>query len=201
MCGFAGFVSSRGLPAGVSTIVKNISDGLRHRGPDDYGEWIDPALGMGLAFRRLAIVDLTEQGHQPMISENGRFVLAMNGEIYNHRELRTRLEQMGSQFSGHSDTEVLLNGIIEWGLEATLLSCVGMFALALVDRFERKLWLVRDRLGEKPLFYGWGNKNFFFGSFLSPLPAHPQFAPEVDRGSLTHYIRHGYVPSPYCMFK
>jgi asparagine synthase (glutamine-hydrolysing) len=201
MCGFAGFHSPRGLSAGVSTIVKDISDGLRHRGPDDYGEWIEPALGLGLAFRRLAIVDLTEQGHQPMISQNGRFVLAMNGEIYNHRELRTRLEKLGCRFTGHSDTEVLLNGIIEWGLEATLLLCVGMFAIALVDRFESKLWLARDRLGEKPLFYGWSNHHFFFGSSLRAFRAHPGFSAEVDRGSLTHYLRHGYVPSPYCIFK
>lgn len=201
MCGLAGFVSPRGLPAGVSTIVKDMSHDLRQRGPDAYGEWTEEALGVGLAFRRLAIVDLTEQGHQPMISQNGRFVLAMNGEIYNHRDLRARLEKLGSRFTGHSDTEVLLNGIVLWGLEATLLMCVGMFAIAVVDRFEKKLWLARDRLGEKPMFYGWSSGQFFFGSSLRAFRAHPGFSPEVDRGSLTHYVRHGYVPSPYCIFK
>jgi asparagine synthase (glutamine-hydrolysing) len=156
-------------------------------------------LGTALAFRRLAILDRSDLGHQPMVSANGRFTLAVNGEVYNYRALRAELEQQGHSFRGQTDTEVLLEGISAWGLEATLRGCVGMFAIALVDVQDRRLWLARDRLGEKPLYYGWSGGHFFFGSELKAFRPHPGFTPLVDLGALTLYLRHGYVPSPYCI--
>jgi asparagine synthase (glutamine-hydrolysing) len=199
MCGFAGFHSPREFSAIADTVVRAMAERLRPRGPDDSGEWTKPTLGIALGFRRLAIVELSELGHQPMVSASGRFVLAMNGEVYNHRALRKELEQKGVHLRGASDTEVLLEAISTWGLEASLRRCIGMFALAVVDVQERRLFLARDRLGEKPLYYGWSNQHFFFGSELKAFRPHPGFTPEVDRGALTLYLRYGYVPSPHCI--
>jgi asparagine synthase (glutamine-hydrolysing) len=199
MCGFAGFHAPRDFPANAGALAKAMGGRLRHRGPDDSGEWINPALGTALAFRRLSIVDLSEFGHQPMISADGRFVLMLNGEVYNYGSLRAELEQQGHSFRGHSDTEVLLAGVSTWGLEATLKRCAGMFALAVVDVRERQLQLARDRLGEKPLYYGWSGGQFFFGSELKAFRPHPAFVPEVDRRALTLYLRFAYVPSPWCI--
>jgi asparagine synthase (glutamine-hydrolysing) len=199
MCGFVGFHTPRGFPANAGELARNMGARLRHRGPDDSGEWIEPALGTALAFRRLSIIDLSEFGHQPMVSQDGRFVLMLNGEIYNHVALRAELEQQGHSFRGHSDTEVLLAGSSAWGLEATLKRCAGMFALALVDVRERQLQLARDRLGEKPLYYGWSGGHFFFGSELKAFRPHPGFVPEVERRALTLYLRFAYVPSPWCI--
>ncbi len=199
MCGFAGFHARRNFGANAEDVVRKMGDRLRHRGPDDSGEWIGPVVGMALAFRRLAIVDLSPLGHQPMVSADGRFILTFNGEIYNWRALRAELEREGHSFRGHGDTEVLLEGIRAWGLEAALQRAVGMFALALVDVRGRQLSLARDRMGEKPLFYGWCNDHFFFGSELKAFRPHPSFAPEVDRGGLTLYLRYGYIPSPHCI--
>ena len=199
MCGFAGFHSPRDFSASAQTVAREMGGRLRHRGPDDSGEWIEPALGTAVAFRRLAIVDLSALGHQPMVSADGRLVLVLNGEIYNHREIRAELEQCGHIFRGHSDTEVLLAGISRWGLDATLMRSVGMFAIGVVDIPGRQLLLARDRLGEKPLYYGWSNGHFFFGSELKAFRPHHGFAPEVNRGALNLYLRYGYVPSPYCI--
>jgi asparagine synthase (glutamine-hydrolysing) len=199
MCGFVGFLSPRQFPTDADALARKMGDQLRHRGPDDSGEWLSLALGIALAFRRLAIIDLSEHGHQPMVSPDGRFVLMLNGEIYNHPVLRAELELKGYRFRGHSDTEVLLAGIAAWGLEAALNRCVGMFAVALVDVRERQLHLARDRIGEKPLYHGWSNGTFFFGSELKAFRPHPGFAREVDRSTLTLYLRYGYVPAPYCI--
>lgn len=176
-----------------------MADRIRHRGPDDAGAWVDPASGIALAHRRLAIVDLTAAGHQPMHSACGRYVLAYNGEIYNHLELRRRLEAEGASpaWRGHSDTETLLACICSWGLESALESSVGMFALALWDRRNRTLSLARDRMGEKPLYYGWQRGTFLFGSELKALRAHPSFGAAVDRGALALYLRHNCVPAPH----
>jgi asparagine synthase (glutamine-hydrolysing) len=199
MCGFAGFHTPRDFPADADHLVARMGDRLQHRGPDASGQWHNSSVTTAIAFRRLAILELSDLGHQPMLSTNGRFALAFNGEIYNHRELRWVLEQHGRQFKGHSDTEVLLAGISEWGLEATLTRCVGMFALALVDLSRRELLLARDRLGEKPLYYGWSGGYFFFGSELKAFRPHRAFAAGVDRSALSLYVRYGYVPSPYCI--
>jgi asparagine synthase (glutamine-hydrolysing) len=175
---------------------------LIHRGPDDRGTWVDPDAGIALGFRRLAIVDLSPAGRQPMHSASGRFVLVFNGEIYNHKELRSELVRTtADRFRGHSDTETLLAAIEHWGLEETIRRAVGMFALALWDRSTRTLHLVRDRLGEKPLYYGFAATGFVFGSELKALRAHPQFSNRLNPSSLALYLRLGYVPEPFSIFE
>ena len=181
--------------------MRCMADTLTHRGPDDADAWVDPTTGLALGFRRLAILDLTEDGRQPMHSESGRYVIAFNGEVYNFAELRQQLEPLGHHFRGHSDTEVLLAAIEEWGLEVAVKRFVGMFAFALWDQQEHRLSLVRDPLGIKPLYYGWMGQTFLCGSELKALRAHPAFRPEVDRGALTLYLRYGYVPAPYAIYQ
>jgi asparagine synthase (glutamine-hydrolysing) len=175
-----------------------MGDRIAHRGPDDADVWFDEAAGIGLSHRRLAIVDLSPAGHQPMSSASGRWVIAFNGEIYNHAALREDLERSGlaPDWRGHSDTETLLASIEAWGLEATLVRSVGMFALALWDRQGRVLRLARDRLGEKPLYVGRAGPVLLFGSELKALRAHPEWRGEVDRDALTAFFRYGYVPAP-----
>src|SRR5207253_2965203 len=143
------------------------------------------------------IVDLSPEGRQPMHAVSGRYVVAFNGEVYNFDELRQQLGPLGHRFRGHSDTEVMLAAIEQWGLEAAVRKFIGMFAIALWDRQRRQLSLVRDRLGIKPLYFGWLGRTFFFASELKALRAHPAFQPELDRGALTLYLRYGYVPAPH----
>jgi asparagine synthase (glutamine-hydrolysing) len=171
---------------------------LRHRGPDDAGVWVDAPAGLALAHRRLAIVDLSAAGHQPMASASGRWVIAFNGEIYNHMALRAELAAAGAApaWRGHSDTETLLAGFEHWGVTGTLGRCVGMFALALWDKHTRTLALARDRLGEKPLYCGWVGGRLAFGSELKALRALPGFANPVSRPALALMLRLGYVPAP-----
>jgi asparagine synthase (glutamine-hydrolysing) len=178
-----------------------MADTLVHRGPDDAGVWVDNAARLALGFRRLAIVDLSAEGRQPMASASGRYVIAFNGEVYNFLELRHDLEGKGHRFRGHSDTEVMLAAIEEWGLQSAVRRFVGMFAFALWDRQERSLSLVRDRLGIKPLYYAWMDGVFLCGSELKALRAHPAFRAEIDRGALTLYMRHSYVPTPYSIYR
>lgn len=192
MCGVAGFL---GTGSGAVAIARAMADTLTARGPDDVGVWGESGAGAVLAHRRLAILDLSPAGHQPMHSSNGRYVIVFNGEIYNHLELRARLQ--GAGWSGHSDTETLLAAIEAWGLTLTLQRAVGMFAIALWDRERRELFLARDRLGEKPLYYGWQGDSFLFGSELKALRAHPAWRHEIDRDALALYMRYGYVPLPY----
>jgi asparagine synthase (glutamine-hydrolysing) len=183
--------------------MPRMTDAIIHRGPDDAGVWADAELGIVLGHRRLSIVDLSPAGHQPMHSASGRFVLAYNGEIYNHLDLRAELEATGAApcWRGHSDTETLLAAVEQWGLEATLRRTVGMFAIALWDRHERTLHLVRDRFGEKPLYYGWINGVFLFGSELKVLRAYPDFANPVCREALALYMRFTYVPAPRSIYR
>jgi asparagine synthase (glutamine-hydrolysing) len=175
-----------------------MTQSIEHRGPDDGGSWLDPVAGIALGHRRLAIVDTSLAGHQPMMSENGRFILVFNGEIYNHPDLREELAQAGSapRWRGHSDTETLLAGISRWGLKETLRRAAGMFALAVWDRQSGELMLARDRFGEKPLYYGWAGGTLIFGSELKSLRAHPRFESRLCLGALEQYLRFGYVPSP-----
>ncbi|MDD2767544.1 MAG: asparagine synthase (glutamine-hydrolyzing) [Methylococcus sp.] len=199
MCGFTGFID-RSLPASdrLAETVRRMTGTLRHRGPDDEGLWADPEHGIALGHRRLAIVDLSAAGHQPMLSADGRYVIAFNGEIYNFRELRQRLEAEGAtEWLGHSDTEVALAAVHRWGVGKALAAFVGMFALALWDREKKALYLARDRLGEKPLYFGWAGRTFLFGSELKSLRVHPAWTGSIDRGALALYLRHNCVPAPY----
>lgn len=218
MCGLVGFLgAAAGLGSGEN-LLRSMSDTLIHRGPDDGGVWCDSEQRIGLGHRRLAIVDLSPAGHQPMVSASGRYVIAFNGEIYNHLKLRDELEVLTPtlalplegggnvvRWRGHSDTETLLAGIEVWGLEATLKKSIGMFAIALWDRQTSILTLARDRMGEKPLYYGWqgsGNERvFLFGSELKALKAHPAFSADIDRGALCLLLRHNYIPAPYSIYQ
>ncbi|MGZ5257189.1 MAG: asparagine synthase (glutamine-hydrolyzing), partial [Burkholderiales bacterium] len=184
----------------MTTVVERMADTLFHRGPDDSGTWIDKDAGIALGHRRLSIIDLSPEGHQPMTSHSGRYVMAYNGEIYNFRELRKELERDGVQWRGHSDTEVMLAAFEAWGVEGALQRFNGMFAFALWDRNEKALHLARDRLGEKPLYYGWAGKTFLFASELKALKAHPAWRAEIDRNALAAYLRHNYVPAPYSIY-
>jgi asparagine synthase (glutamine-hydrolysing) len=202
MCGITGFIDLARMTdeASLQAIATSMTCTLHHRGPDDGGVWVDAAAGLALGSRRLAIVDLSPQGHQPMHSPGGRYVIAFNGEIYNFKALRHSLEQGGSgdapAFRGHSDTEVLLAAIERWGLVRAVEHLVGMFAFAVWDRDEHVLHLGRDRLGEKPLYYGWSGRTFLFGSELKALRAHPDFHATIDRQALLPYLRYGYIPAP-----
>ncbi|MNK20756.1 Asparagine synthetase [glutamine-hydrolyzing] 1 [compost metagenome] len=201
MCGLAGML----LPAPVAeqaaleSLARRMGDALIHRGPDDSGVWADAARGIALAHRRLSILDLSPLGHQPMASNDGRYVLAYNGEVYNFAALRAELETLGHTFRGHSDTEVLLAAFVAWGLDDTLQRANGMFAIALWDHAEQCLWLARDRVGKKPLYYGWAGQALVFGSELKALWQHPDFDNGIDRDALTLLLRLDYIPAPHCI--
>lgn len=201
MCGIAGFFGVEHSIEEMNLVINGMTDSIRHRGPDDNGTWVDPEAGIALGFRRLAILDLSPLGHQPMLSSNERFVIVFNGEIYNFAEIRVELSNLGHSFRGGSDTEVMLAGVVEWGVLEAVRRLNGMFAIALWDRQERTLHLVRDRMGIKPLHYGWINGEFLFGSELKSLFCHPSFQLEIDRNSLAGYLRNNYVPSPRSIYK
>lgn len=171
---------------------------IRYRGPDDTDVWCDAAAGLALGHARLSVLDLSPAGHQPMHSVSGRYVLVLNGEIYNHLQLREELR--GISWLGHSDTETLLAAVETWGIEKTLRGLIGMFAFALWDRVERRVILARDRMGEKPLYYGWCEGVFLFGSELKALAAYPGWRGEIDRGALACYMRYAYVPLPHSIY-
>ena len=202
MCGIAGLISTAAVDdRAVARLIRPIA----HRGPDDDGIWLDAEAGVGLGHRRLAIVDLSPAGHQPMLSADGRLVLTFNGEIYNHADLRGALEAQGAVpeggWRGHSDTEVFLHGIVTWGLAETLRRSAGMFAFAVWDRKARTLALVRDRFGEKPLYYGWAGRDFLFGSELKALRAHPRFDNAIDRRALGQFASRTYIPAPLSIYQ
>ena len=202
MCGITGFFSPRELdPAQAEESVVAMADTLVHRGPDDAGVWVDATAGIALGHRRLSIVDLSPNGHQPMRSASGRWVISFNGEIYNFPSLRQELEGLGHRFRGHSDTEVLLAAVEQWGVHKALERFNGMFAFALWDRADRVLHLARDRAGEKPLYYGWMGDTFVFGSELKSMRRHPAFRPEIDRDALVLFLCYAYVPAPYSIYR
>ncbi len=203
MCGITGFFdfSGQNTQAVLQDQVELMTDAIRHRGPDDSGAWINAGQGIALGFRRLAILDLSPTGHQPMLSADERYVIIFNGEIYNFADLRSELVSLGHGFRGTSDTEVMLAGIVQWGVEGAVRRFNGMFSIALWDRQEQVLSLIRDRLGIKPLYYGWSDKVFLFGSELKALRAHPSFNGEIDRDSLTLYMRHNYIPAPHSIYR
>ena len=202
MCGIAGFFDPKsGVPSELHLNLNRMVHSLRHRGPDDEGFWVDGDAGIALGFRRLSIVDLSPSGHQPMLSSCGRYALISNGEIYNFQVLRRELEGRGCALRGHCDTEVMLETISQRGLSSALDAFEGMFAFALWDRQERELHLCRDRIGEKPLYFGWSGGVFLFGSELKALTRHPRFEACVDRSVLALYLRYGYVPAPYSIYR
>jgi len=202
MCGIAGFITAEPLDAfEMESRVRSMADRLFQRGPDDSGAWVHAEVGIALGFRRLAVNDLSEAGHQPMKSASGRYVIIFNGEIYNFLELSVLLETLGYKFRGHSDTEVLIAAIEKWGLESALGRAAGMFAFALWDREERLLHLVRDRVGIKPLYYGWSGSTFLFGSELKALRGNPAFVPEIDPDAVALQLRHRCVPQPYSIYR
>lgn len=207
MCGFVGFFGGIAINGESKAILCRMTDTLVHRGPDDSGIWLDSGSAIALGHRRLSILDLTPAGHQPMVSAGGRFVIAFNGEIYNHLELRKELElaKLAPDWRGHSDTETLLAGFSSWGVAATLQKSIGMFAFALWNTDTHALTLGRDRLGEKPLYYGWQGQGdsavFLFGSELKALKEHPAFQSDINRDALALLMRHNYIPAPYSIWQ
>ncbi len=202
MCGFAGFLQKKEIDRNtISQTVRAMGKRLNHRGPDDSGIWVDPHCPFAVSHQRLSILDLSPNGHQPMLSASGRYVIAYNGEIYNFLELKKQLHKEGCSFSGGSDTEILLAAIESWGLSSTLAKIRGMFAFALWDVRKRKLHLARDRMGEKPLYYGLLGDVFFFGSELKAFQVHPDWQGEIDRDSLSLYVQFNYVPTPRSIYK
>ena len=203
MCGFVGFFDpNKSLPAAkMRVIVLKMAATLESRGPDDEGSWVDAEAGIALGHRRLSIIDLSQAGHQPMVSGGGRFVIAYNGEVYNFAELRRELENKGGAFRGGSDTEVVLAAVEAWGVEAAVKRFIGMFSFAIWDRECRSITLVRDRLGIKPLYWGWSGEVLFFGSQPGAFSRHPAWTPEIDRDALAAYLRHNYVPGPRSIFR
>jgi asparagine synthase (glutamine-hydrolysing) len=200
MCGFAGFWSPHG-GRGDAAILRDMTDSIAHRGPDDDGAWCDDARGVFVGFRRLSILDLSPLGHQPMASANERYQITFNGEIYNHLEIRAELEALGERLRGHSDTEVLLAAIVRWGLPRTLARCAGMFAIALWDRETNTMSFVRDRFGEKPLYYTQIDGTLIYGSELKALRCHPRWRGTIDRSALALYFRHNYMPAPWTIYE
>ena len=199
MCGIAGFLTRKTSPADHHERIVAMTRTLKHRGPDSEGFWTDPVRGVALGHRRLAVVDLSPAGHQPMQSESGRFVLTYNGEIYNFLDLRKELDDV--QFRGHSDTEVILACFERWGVVNSLGRLNGMFALAVWDRLEEILYLARDPLGEKPLYYSWVSDTLLFGSELKALRQHPAFPGRIDRNVLPLYLRYNCIPAPYSIYE
>ena len=204
MCGIAGFIDPDGVNIKFAKQIGNaMGKAIQHRGPDDSGLWIDKDYGVVLAHQRLAIIDLSECAHQPMISSSGRYVICFNGEIYNHKDLRSELELAGKSplWRSHSDTETILACIDTYGIKETLVKLVGMFSIALWDKSTKEVFLARDRTGEKPLYYGINKKLLLFGSELKALRAHPKFTPKINRDALCLYLRHNYIPQPYSIYE
>lgn len=204
MCGIAGFYSHdfAGGAAKKKSVLQGMGMAIAHRGPDNGDVWTgdhsgDPAF----VHRRLSILDLSPEGHQPMVSASGRYIMVYNGEIYNFKELRAELESAGQVFRGRSDTEVFLAACDQWGLNRSLQKITGMFAFALWDKQGRELHFARDRMGKKPLYVGWADNGLVFGSELKAVRAYPDFTAEMDMGAAASYFRYGFIPSPACIYK
>jgi asparagine synthase (glutamine-hydrolysing) len=199
MCGIAGYWRSKREDEDPLELLKRMGEAIAYRGPDDSGFFFDSAAGVGFVHRRLSILDLSSAGHQPMHSASGRYIIIFNGEVYNFQAIKAELGEI--QWRGHSDTEIMLAAIERWGLFAAVRRFVGMFAFALWDRTERELFLVRDRLGIKPLYYGSVNGQFVFASELKAIREYPGFLGRIDRDALALYMRHNYIPAPHCIYE
>ena len=202
MCGISGFWNpgNGGSDPSPALIAREMAAALAHRGPDSDGVWVDEERGLALGHRRLAIIDLSPHGHQPMLSPSGRYVISFNGEIYNFQALRRELADR-FHFEGGSDTEILLAAVEAYGLRGALDRFVGMFAFALWDRAEARLHLVRDRLGKKPIYYGFLGGTFVFASELHALRVHPAFTGELDREAIGMLLRHNCIPAPRSIYR
>jgi len=200
MCGVTGIWDVNANRDELHRLVERMAEQLKHRGPNDAGTWVDADAGVGLGHRRLSIIDLSQAGHQPMVSKSGRYVLAYNGEVYNFRELRKELPVASQDFSGDSDTEILLAAIEAWGVERAIERFIGMFAFALWDRRERELVLVRDRLGIKPMYWSLIGGRLIFGSELKAMRAYGPWSPQINRDALAAFMRWNYVPAPHSIY-
>lgn len=201
MCGIAGIISQKLNQEQLAAALESVRDCIAQRGPDDVGSWYDHANGIALGHRRLAILDLSPEGHQPMLSPSKRFAIVFNGEIYNFQDLRRDLQAKGYKFRGGSDTEVMLAAFEAWGIEESTKKFNGMFAYALWDSRDKKFYLGRDRLGVKPLYYGWVPGGFVFSSQVKSFECSPGFAGQIDRNAVCLYMRHNYIPSPYSIYE
>ena len=205
MCGLTGFLYDSSIKFNnISYQLRLMVDSISHRGPDDDGFWIDEKSRVAIGHRRLSVLDLSSAGHQPMHSSTGRYIIAFNGEIYNHLNLRERLDiesNNSKMWVGHSDTETLLSCFEAWGVVATLKEISGMFAIALYDTNHNDFYLIRDRMGEKPLYYGWSGNVFLFGSELKSIKPFQGFSAEVDRNALALYLKYDYIPEPHSIYK
>ncbi|WP_413520999.1 asparagine synthase (glutamine-hydrolyzing) [Psychrobacter glacincola] len=203
MCGLNGFFNAHASGYSATTSIKKMNDALYHRGPDAGDSWLDKTMRLALGHRRLAILELSPAGAQPMHSNCGRYVIVFNGEIYNHLQLRQQLNQEGFllQWKGHSDTETMLACFVAWGIERALQSMIGMFAIALWDKQEKILTLAKDRMGEKPLYWGWQGNSLFFSSELKALKSHPVFKADINRDAITLLLRHNCIPAPYSIYQ
>ena len=203
MCGIAGFVGALPRIAGgnIDDIAQSMAAALEHRGPDDQGIWADPQAGIGLIHRRLSVIDLSPAGHQPMVSADERLIITYNGEVYSHQPIAGKLAARGHKFRGYSDTEVILESFAANGVDATLAWMIGMFAIALWDRRNRTLTLIRDRLGIKPLYWAKFGELFLFGSELKALRAHSGWTPRIDQHAVAAFMRHGYIPAPHTIYE
>jgi len=198
MCGIAGFWFKGNVPGAAQQWLNDSVTSLHHRGPDDSGLWLEGGVGLGHA--RLSILDLSRLGHQPMASRNGRWLMVFNGEVYNFREIRKDLEMLGHTFFGSGDSEVILEAFAEWGPGAVR-RFIGMFAIALWSKADRKLYLLRDRVGVKPLYYGWNGNSLWFGSELKALRAFKHWSPRLDRSAIVDYFRYGYIVEPRSIYQ
>ena len=202
MCGISGIWERNGCSLqDLKRRASAMTQTLSHRGPDDSGVWLSEQASIAFGQRRLAIIDLSPMGHQPMVSANAQYTITFNGEIYNFRELRAELERCGVRFRGHSDTEVIVEGFAQWGVKSTIARLNGMFAIAAWDAGERQLFLARDRMGEKPLYWAIFDGLVLFGSELKALRAHPGWKPRLNRGAIAAFLRHGYVPGPFTIYE
>ena len=202
MCGFAGFLSPENVIGNSKDVLLSMGDSISHRGPDSSGVWLSDDETIGMSHRRLAIVDLSDAGHQPMLSKSGQLVLSFNGEIYNHPEIRNLIDrEKHIEWRGYSDTETLIEAFELWGLESTLKKIKGMFSFALWDSLKEELILGRDRLGEKPLYYGYCNGSMIFGSELKALTRFPGFNKKINKAVLPIYLEKLCIPAPYSIFE
>ena len=205
MCGITGFYSN--TSSNFNNIILKMNSAITHRGPDSNNIWQDKNSGIVFGHQRLSILDLSTAGNQPMVSNSGRYIITYNGEIYNHLEMRKELNKinLNIKWKSNTDTETLLEALELWGIKKTLKKIVGMFAFGLWDKKNRSLILVRDRIGEKPLYFGWqgkgDNKVFLFGSELKALKVHPEFSREINRDAIALQLRHNYIPDPYSIYK